>query len=183
VIHEEREFSQNPYAASQVQLPVIADLEESRGPEGIGGWLILPLLGLIFTPIRALAALVREQIPVFTQGHFSTLSDPDFVGYHPLWAPLLIIEPIFTFVLGAMAIWALVLMWGKAKAFPRFMVVFYSVNLFYALIDTVLGFQIPQVAEHLAPQLVGQMVGAVIGAAIWIPYMRVSKRVKNTFVN
>jgi hypothetical protein len=183
VFYEERDAAQNPYAASQVESSGLAEVVESRGPEGIGGWLILPLLGLVFTPIACAINLVTQNIPIFTEGHFAQLTDPNFAGYHPLWAPLLILEPIGSVVIATMAIWGLVLMFRKAKAFPSFMVAFYSVNLLFVIIDTVLGFQIPSLANEAAPVLVKQVFQAGIAAAIWIPYMRVSKRVKNTFVN
>lgn len=179
----DEELAQNPYAASQVELPIVVDGTEVRGPEGIGGWLILPLLGLVFTPIACAIILVTQNIPMFTQGHFAQLTDPNFAGYHPLWAPLLILEPIGSVVIATMAIWGLVLMFRKGKAFPRFMIAFYSVNLLFVIIDTVLGFQIPYVANEAGPDLVKQVFQAGVAAAIWIPYMRVSKRVKNTFVN
>jgi hypothetical protein len=174
---------QNPYAASQVDTPFIDEAVDMHGPEGIGGWLILPLIGLVLTPLGAVVALLTQQIPAFTEGHFSRLTDPNFVNYHPLWGPLLILEPLATITLAAMAIWALVLMARKKKAFPRLMIAFYTFSVVYMLIDTTLGLQIPHIAAEGKAELIGQMLRAGIVAAIWIPYMRVSRRVKNTFVN
>jgi hypothetical protein len=174
---------ENPYAAPQVESAMLAEDDRLRGPEGIGGWLILPLLHLVLTILSVLVVLATQSIPAFTEGHFATLTDPNFVNYHPLWKPLLILEPIGIATVGVAAVWGLVLMFRKAKAFPRWMIIFYSVNLVYSILDVVLGMQIPLVASQNGAGLVQQAIRACIGAAIWIPYMRVSKRVKNTFVN
>jgi hypothetical protein len=174
---------QNPYAASQVESAVVVEEVESRGPEGIGGWLLLPLLGLIFTPIAALVTIVRDNLPPFTEGYFSTLTNPAFEHYHPLWSVVLVFEPIGTATIGAMAVWALVLLTRKDKAFPRFMIAFYSMNLAFVIVDAVLCFQIPLLANESGPALVRDFMRTCIVAAIWIPYMCVSKRVRNTFVN
>ena len=174
--------SDNPYAAPQVETPIAVNAD-SRGPEGIGGWLILPMLGLIFSPIASLVGLMTQNIPAFTEGHFARLTNPASPNYHPLWAPLLILEPIGTITIGVMAVFGLVLMFRKSRSFPRFMIILYSVTMAYAIVDSLLAYQIPLVVAQGSPQLLGQVARACLVAAIWIPYMRVSKRVKNTFVN
>ncbi|MEX2141146.1 MAG: DUF2569 domain-containing protein [Pirellulales bacterium] len=179
---EASETLPNPYAAPQAELSSPMAIEQ-RGPEGIGGWLLLPLLGLIFTPIRCSLYLAIKNIPIFTEGHFSQLTDPNFAGYHSLWAPLLIMELVGNALIGVLAIWGLVLMFRKAKAFPRFMIIFYTAGLVFVTIDTMMGLQIPYLAEEGRRVFVKQMIQAAIPAAIWIPYMLVSKRVRNTFVN
>jgi hypothetical protein len=183
VVYEERDNAQNPYAASQVESSLTPETLDNRGPEGIGGWLILPLLGLLFTPFVAAITLATHSLAPFTEGYFSTLTNPEFEQYHPLWAVLLILEPVATCLVGGMAVWGLVLLFRKAKGFPRFMIAYYAFNMLFAITDAVLGFQIPIVAERGGPELLAQVARTCIPAAIWIPYMRRSKRVKNTFVN
>jgi hypothetical protein len=62
----------NPYTPPQAELgevsapPALA--AGLDGPEGIGGWLILPLLGLIFTPIRVAMGSVQVYSQVFQPG-------------------------------------------------------------------------------------------------------------------
>ena len=172
--------SANPYAAPQAESIIF---EEPRGPEGIGGWLILPLIGLLFTPLAALATLFTHNIPPFTEGHFSTLTNPAFENYHPLWGVVLVFEPIGTVVVGTMAVWAIVLMFRKVRGFPRFMIALYVTNIVIVFIDTVLCYQLPVLAEESAPAMLGQLVRNLIAAAVWIPYMLISKRVRNTFVH
>ena len=63
-------------------------------PNGLKGWLILPMLGLILTPIRLSIALVTIYAPIFTNGIWNVLTNPNNEAYHKLWAPLLIFEVI-----------------------------------------------------------------------------------------
>ena len=175
-------FSDNPYAASQVDAPIQAELVD-RGPVGIGGWLILPLIGLIFTPIAAVVSLWTQYLPIFTQGIYERLTDPAFQNYHPLWGPALILELIAQIIFAAGSIWALVLLFRKSQLFPSVMIAFYALNVAYLAADTWLASQIPMLRAMNLGEIGGRLVIGLIAAAIWIPYMRISKRVKNTFVN
>jgi hypothetical protein len=43
-------------------------MKEIAKPRGIGGWLILPMIGLFVTPLRLGAFLFSTYIPIFTEG-------------------------------------------------------------------------------------------------------------------
>jgi hypothetical protein len=175
-------FPDNPYAAPQVDSPIQAELVDT-GPVGIGGWLILPLIGLIFTPIAATVSLWTQYLPIFTQGIYERLTDPNFQNYHPLWGPAIIFEMIAQIIFVAGSVWAIVLLFRKARLFPSAMIAIYILNVVYLAADTWIASQIPILRATNFGEIAGRLVIALMSAAIWIPYMRVSKRVKNTFVN
>jgi len=56
------------------------------GPRGIGGWLILPILGLVFTSVYGLLGLATIHLPLFTRGYWSAVTTLGAAAYHPLWA-------------------------------------------------------------------------------------------------
>jgi Protein of unknown function (DUF2569) len=172
----------NPYAAPQVESPIQAELADP-GPVGIGGWLILPIIGLIFTPFAATVSLGTQYIPIFTEGMFDRLTDPAFQNYHPLWGPVIILELIAQIIFGCGSIWALVLLFRMRRLFPSVMIAYYILNVVYLAADTWIASQIPILSAANFREISGRLVIALIAAAIWVPYMRLSRRVKNTFVN
>ena len=62
------------------------------GPVGIGGWLVLPFLGLVLAPLLVLATLMRDLVPAFDAPTWSALTTPGGPAYHPMWAPYLIVS-------------------------------------------------------------------------------------------
>jgi hypothetical protein len=172
----------NPFSAPQtIQAPALRAGGDT-GPAGIGGWLILVVIALCVTPIRLVFLLVTTHLPIFTSGQFSVLTDPDSAAYDPLWQPLLIMEVVGNLGMAVTAVVALVLMFRKSRAFPKLMIGYYLFNLIFILTDYFVANMIPAVRLAADPALVGEVTKSLVGSLIWLPYMCVSKRVKNTFV-
>lgn len=172
----------NPYAAPRA--PVADDVskaEAAAGPRGIGGWLILPLLGLILTPFRIGLQTVSDVLPAVQPATWSALTTPGSKAYHPLWAPAIIFE------LGANAmliLFSVVLVWlffRKSRRVPLLMIVWLLAIIAAQGIDLAFANQIPAVAALPDTDAIKNLVRSVVGAVIWVPYFLVSKRVKNTF--
>lgn len=179
-------MSDNPYqppASSVIPEPpptppaALADNE----PRGLGGWLILVMIGLILSPIKIGILIGSIVFPLFQGGTWEVLTTPGSEHYHPLWAPLLIFEFTIngTLILAGVAL--LVLFFTKSRRFPRMFILYVAVTLIFQIADYVLGEQIPAVAAESAESTV-EIARTVITAIIWVPYMLVSKRVKNTFI-
>lgn len=45
-------------------------------PKGLGGWLILPAIGLFFYPIRIAASFYTDFLPIFQEGYWEVLTTP-----------------------------------------------------------------------------------------------------------
>lgn len=151
-------------------------------PYGLGGWLILPMLGLIFLPIKLGIILVAVFFPIFSEGYWEILTTPGSEAYHALWAPLLIFEIAGNTVFLFASIALLVLFFKKHYRFPKMMILFLAANLAFVVIDFFAGDLIPAVADQPAPEALQEMFRTFVGAAIWIPYFMQSVRVKNTFI-
>jgi|LakMenEpi03Aug12_release.lakeMendotaPanAssembly.Ray.scaffolds.fasta_scaffold1375763_1 hypothetical protein len=153
-----------------------------KTPIGIGGFLILPIIGLVITPIKSLLIVLSIHIPILTKENWSRLTTPGTEDYHPLWAPVLVGELGLNIFFAIFAIIVLILLFKKNRYLPKLIIIFYISNLILMGIMFYIANLIPIVAQTPDPESVGEITRAIIGATIWVPYFLISKRVKNTFV-
>lgn len=151
---------------------------------GIGGWLILVLIGLVFSPFRIGLQLVQTYAPIFSEGIWQQLTTPSSEHYHPLWAPLLAFEIIGNVLLLAFCLVTLYFFLRKSRYTPKIMIAWLLTTLVFVVGDYFFAEMIPMIAELPAdPESVKEMGRAAIACGIWIPYFLVSKRVKATFTH
>lgn len=151
------------------------------GPQGIGGWLILPLIGLVGTlgfTIYNLFGLFTE-IPPAQLIDFLMSDEPSFAPLrNAIWASLAGgIAVIVT------AISALILMLTRKRGLPAAMYIHYIVLLAAAAAEY---YAAGILEDHGDPSLKQDAIKglgrAAVAALIWIPYFAKSVRVKNTFI-
>lgn len=156
--------------------------QDNKGPEGLGGWLILVIIGLVVSPVRIAAMLLQNHAPIFTDGTWDVLTTPGSEVYHPLWAPLIGFELVGNLVMIALAFATLFLLVLRSRAAPIAAIGWYGGGLLFVVVDALLAYQIPMLAEQpMDAETMGEIVRSVVAACIWIPYFLVSKRVKATF--
>jgi len=144
------------------------------GPSGFGGWLILVVLGQTIAPIRTLAETVveygRSQPVLAMQGGKIAV-----YGELAMNVALVIVQ-----------IWALVLMYGKRRFFPKAYVIecLAGVVVFFAdvaLVASALGLSVDQVVGQDNSLL--RMIVQLLIQGLWAWYLFASVRARNTFVN
>jgi hypothetical protein len=176
-------MAQSPYTPPQANLDDAP--QEPLGappagtPAGIGGWLLLPLIGLIISPIRV-GILLASYVRLFAPQTWATLTTPGSAAYDPWWAPLLIFEVAANIVIIAFSLFLLWLFFRKSSRLPGLFVIWLLVVLGIEIVDVALASQLPAAADGIG-DAVKELGRAAVGAAIWIPYFRKSVRVKNTF--
>jgi Protein of unknown function (DUF2569) len=163
--------------------------KKPEGPRGLGGWLILVGIGLLFGLVNRSFAVVRT-ITLFTKGTVQRLSVPQSVGYIPGNTG------IMEFTLGvqiaflAFNILLAILFTKESRSFPRWFVAFLCLSVISGGVNhwffshAVAGSSV-QVQERLQPALhygFLRVIGAGISATLWTVYMTRSRRVKATFV-
>lgn len=178
----------NPYEPPAAELDATAAAPAPRqpswsdGPQGIGGWLLLPLLGLIVSPFRLGWSLMNDLAPVFTGDTWAALTVPGAQAYHPLWAPYLVFEMLANLgvmLFGLYALWSFL---RKSRRTPRLMVTWFALLVVVQLVDHFVGQMIPAVANQTGQGQTQEVGRSIFAAILWIPYFLKSQRVANTFV-
>jgi Protein of unknown function (DUF2569) len=164
-----------------VQGNVMSNPPESKpaGPEGLGGWLILPIIGFIGTialsgfnlwqSFQALDGLVA----IFTATS-APLADLKIPMAASLIGGLLVI---------ASAAYCLHLLFSRDHRIVTFATAHYVILALVGFVElwggTVVEAALPN--EPKDPSLLKDAIRGLFVACIWIPYFHFSKRVKNTF--
>jgi hypothetical protein len=148
-----------------------------QGPAGIGGYLIVPMLGLVLMPLAGLSAFKHH---IGLSGYFSLLTGPQ---------RLFVVAEIFGYLVIAVAcpLGLLILLFGKKRAFPRLYIMWAAVNPVFVLVDLVaakilLGDVFEAQGVPLFDQETAKSIqSSIVYFVIWILYMQKSQRVQNTF--
>lgn len=159
-----------------------ARMDNNNEPKGLGGWLILVGLGVVFGPIRLMYEFGPLYHSLFSDGGFEYLTTPGTDAYHPLWGPLLVFEAIVNTVLLLALLIMAYLFFSKHYLFPRTYIAIVVFSTGFIVLDAWLGSLIITDEPMLDPTTVKELSRSLFTAAIWIPYMLVSRRVKATFV-
>ena len=126
-----------------------------KKPKGIGGWLILPTIGLFVSAV----------IWIFVFLIYGVLRVVEPMGISIL--ATFLIAPVLAF----MAIYGIVLEFRKKTLFPK-----------WAIITLWAGVAATFILSVLDEDFSG-IFTTVLGAIVWTAYFSYSKRVKNTFIN
>lgn len=145
--------------------------------EPIGGWLILIGIGLLFTPFRLFFDFYKDPSLLGGDRLLPLLSD----GQFGLFSYILLIN-IYNTLHIFFSILLLILFFKRRSSLPQFIVIYYAVNAVMALVDTIVSLSIdPSLSNSFSSY--SDLIGSIFAASIWIPYFRMSVRVKETFVN
>lgn len=156
----------------------------ARGePEGLGGWLILVGLGVLLAPLRIGFLLLTVHLPIFADGIWESLTTPGTADYNPYWGPFLIGEIAINFLLIATWLVTAVFYFTKNRIFPYLFSGTMVFGLIFILVD---AFAFKLVAPEMPvfdPETTRSLLQQLVGTIVWVPYMFLSRRVRNTFVN
>jgi len=172
----------NPYAAPKSAIEAAPVVLPQDGPAGLGGWLVVVAIGLFATPIRLATFMLQTYPPIFRNGTWERLTTPGPAPYHPLWGTVLLGEIVINSVFIVIALYLLFLFFRKSRRFPKIYIGLLISSVLFILVDAIaVGVVVPG-QGILDPGTLGEFARSLIAASIWIPYLIVSKRVKNTFV-
>lgn len=147
-------------------------------PSGLGGWLILPMLGLFLTIGNQLMSLTSAGQVFGSLGALNGLQSQMVIVEFFLNLAIFLAWPIAL----------LVLFFNKDRKFPRNYIIWQIVGAVFVVLDLFAGYALfAQVYESTGTPFFDTatlrgLIGSVVGVCIWIPYMMNSVRVKNTFV-
>jgi len=149
---------------------------------GLGGWLVLLGIGVVFSPIRIFATTVTVYLPFFMNGSWQVLTSEDSSSYHPLWGPIIVSEVVFNLSMIVGTTWALFLFFSKSYLFPRvYIAVALAALVFIPLDAWIITLVLPE--QPMFDEAGARDFGrSFVSSLIWIPYLLNSRRVKATFV-
>lgn len=153
------------------------DDQTKQGPQGVAGWLMLLVLGMmLFGPIMS-AGTITSDILLTEKQYPSIVSFPKWDTYKTVaWACFFLFSSISIY--GG---------WGLAKAREASVVSRAKIILWVTgpLATIIMGVSVPSIIfgidEFISPELVGQVIGSMIAVGIWTVYLAKSKRVRNTY--
>lgn len=158
-----------------------ADEPFSSGPRGIGGWLLLPAIGLPVSILRLMTQSVGLW-PAFTPETWEALTSAGSASYHPLWLPLMLFELVGNVGLVVLACLTTWLFFQRRSSLPKVFIAFVAGAALIVSLDLALTLAIPSAAARLKPSDWGEGFRSILSAAIWSAYFLKSERVRRTFV-
>jgi hypothetical protein len=142
----------------------------------IGGWLILPAIGIALTPITIAYGMVENSF--FDISQWKVLTDKNYAAYNPGLGLYVLFEFIMNIGLVCYSIFLCSIFVTRRTSLPLLMIIFYSVNLFLSVADSIAF----NAFSSVGPDNSRELGRAIILAIIWIPYFHRSDRVKGTFI-
>lgn len=147
-------------------------------PMRLGGWLVLPFIGLLGT-------VILVSISLFTNNFFNkTLwlirtdeSSPDYISGFSF---VLTFELCVNIILFFLALLLLIGFIRNYRIVPRIMIFYYLFYLTFTVVDHV--FVSIFISHDSIYYLSKDIIKALVASCIWIPYFICSERVKATFV-
>jgi len=142
---------------------------------GIGGWLILPAIGLVISPFMSLHGIITDTL-LLTSSVYPSLS-----ANHPSITGLLIFEVLINAAFLAAVICLNFLFYTKKRILPNCMIALYAAQCVLMLADHLATTAVFPSAD-LSSSIIA-VIRSLIVAVVWIPYFLNSRRVEATFVN
>ncbi len=156
-----------------VDVPAFKPFDDLKG---IGGWLILPAIGLAVSPFVMLYNIFGVDLPVLVDSKYSV-----FLSNHPGFSGLLTFEIIVNSAFLAGLIALNFFLYSKNRFFPKFMIAYLAAQFFLLLIDHLATVALLPSGDSSKGTIA--IFRALVGAVVWIPYFLNSQRVEQTFVN
>jgi hypothetical protein len=141
-------------------------------PRIMGGWLILPVLAMIITPIQLGYYLINTGYLNEAIWHAYDHQTISTTFKMLLWMELVINTSIMCY-----AVFCLILMYHKRDILPKQIIRLYVGILVGVMVDNVLtGILLPDIKQDYK-----EVSRSLISVCIWVPYFLKSVRVKETF--
>lgn len=163
--------------------------EVSKKYQGIAGWLLLPLLGIVIIIMQGFYYFLIEYLPIFFSGDIYLILYPEVPYSDPSYLQRMIFFISCLIILIGFQLFSFFLLWKfliKSKTTPKLYIIWIIGDIVGSIVILMMVCFFPAVGElYDLKEFMGLMKGlgqSIFSATIWIPYFIVSKRVENTFI-
>jgi transglutaminase-like putative cysteine protease len=146
---------------------------------GLGGWLVLIGFGVVVRPLADAVQLIKTFSPYFDLRRMEPLTLPESESYLAGFETLLVAEAACNLALLAAGVFLAFLFFSKSRLFPTVFIIWMVSATLFGVADVVATQSVMKETDALAYKDAARVA---LSCAIWIPYMCVSKRVRQTFV-
>lgn len=158
---------------AQPSLPIDPSLR------GIRGWLFLPALGAIVSPLR----IARDMYSMFGAFSVDVWAQHTIHGsesFHPMWAPLLLGELVLNLGLLVFSLLLVVMFFQKRRAVPKLYVAFLFAAVAVSAMDLAAAALVPDLSVTTEEWIA--IWRQAFSAVLWSAYFLTSRRVRSTFI-
>jgi len=149
-------------------------------PQGLGGWMILPGLGILLSPL-VIGKGLWDLLPSFGPDVWTRLTVAGHPHYSAWWAPVLLLELGVNLTLLASAGLLVALYLRRRTSLPRAYMAFLGTSIAFRVLDEWAAGALPTGAPA-DPAAWATLTRDAITGALWTWYLNASRRVKATFV-
>jgi hypothetical protein len=157
----------------------VSNIEELP-KKSIGGWLLLPMLGIVLTPFRNLIDFADLQ--AYGVNYWATVMSFGHANYHALRAPLLLFELCGNLASIIFSSLLLILFFQRRSSVPVAYTAIFSGILLYHWADLLLAQFIPHVGATISDQDWIRLSVGSFTILMWSIYFFKSERAKATFI-
>jgi transglutaminase-like putative cysteine protease len=150
-------------------------------PSGLRGWLILPLIAVVVSPLNLLKTFV-DNLSGYSATTWADLTVSGGAHYSALWAPFLLGEMALNILLVAFSLLVARLFFGRRSSLPWAFVGFLMTTLLVRGLDLGLTSMMPVKAGTITPSDWATLARDAVSGLLWSWYFLVSRRVAATFV-
>lgn len=147
-------------------------------PMRLGGWLILPFVGLIISFFVIIVGVFTNSF--FDKSVWILRTDQSGSDYISGFAGVLTFELCANICFIFLILFLIVGFIKNYRIVPKLMIIFYVFNVIFVILDSYLTISI--FSDMTFQKIVLNIIKSMVPAAIWIPYFSCSDRVKETFV-
>lgn len=149
-------------------------------PRELGGWLVLIGLGLLISPFTILYVILSNEY--FNLENWENITNASSPSYNLSLSSLIVGELLYNIVLLAFSILLIAAFLNRRSNFPLLLSIRYGGSILFLGLETYLMHEMGLLDKEFSNDMMKEITKLIIGGAIWVPYVFLSERAKETFV-
>lgn len=162
----------------------VPPMTEGKEIEGLGGWLIFLVIGLVVaTPVKVINYYVTVYLGVLSDDAWPLLTTPASDAYNSWWMPLIYGEILVKTIMLLVAFFVAYKLFAKKKNFPHWYAGSAVFSVVFIIIDACAFLLVLPADIVWGADTLKELAHSLYVVAVWVPYVFLSRRCKNTFIN